>query len=70
MNQIRSEFSEYFNLRERFIQRFMKDGKKAIATKIFDEGLEVFYRKIQQMQEEDFIKQFGKSKNRKKVISD
>jgi|EP01050_Picozoa_sp_SAG11_P000225 hypothetical protein len=36
----------YFHLRERFIQRLMKDGKKAVAVKIFDESLELLKREI------------------------
>lgn len=35
-------------LRERFIQRLIVDGKKSIATKIFDESLELLKERIQQ----------------------
>jgi len=35
-------------LRERFIQRLIVDGKKSIATKIFDESLELLKDRIQQ----------------------
>ena len=35
------------NLRERFIQRLMLDGKKSTATKIFDESLELLKERIQ-----------------------
>jgi len=35
-------------LRERFIQRLIVDGKKSIATKIFDESLESLKDRIQQ----------------------
>ena len=36
-------------LRERFIQRLIVDGKKSIATKIFDESLEITLKeRIQQ----------------------
>jgi hypothetical protein len=35
-------------LRERFIQRLIVDGKKSIATKIFDESLELLKDHIQQ----------------------
>ena len=36
------------SLRERFIQRLIVDGKKSIATKIFDESLELLKDRIQQ----------------------
>ena len=35
-------------LRERFIQRLILDGKKAIATKIFDESLELLKTYIEE----------------------
>ena len=35
-------------LRERFIQRLIVNGKKSIATKIFDESLELLKDRIQQ----------------------
>ena len=36
------------NLRERFIQRLILDGKKSTATKIFDESLELLKTRIEQ----------------------
>ena len=61
------EFEKYFDLRKRFIQRLMKDGKKSVATKLFDEGLEIFYRTIQQSNIDDLVK---RSKSRKKSSVD
>ena len=60
-------FDDYFHLRERFIKRLMKDGKKSVATKVFDEGLEIFYETVQQTNEENFAKQ---TKSRKKSKDD
>eukprot|EP01051_Picozoa_sp_SAG22_P000089 SAG22_NODE_2_length_61565_cov_858.782010_25_plen_121_part_00 len=57
----------YFDLRKRFIQRLMKDGKKSIATKLFDEGLEIFYQTIQQSNPDDLLK---RSKGRKNSTVD
>ena len=36
------------SLRERFIQRLILDGKKATASKIFDESLELLKKRIEQ----------------------
>ena len=36
------------NLRERFIQRLILDGKKSTATKIFDESLELLKTRVEQ----------------------
>ena len=49
LNATRSEadFST-LNLRERFIQRLILDGKKSTATKIFDESLELLKTRIEQ----------------------
>ena len=60
-------FDDYFHLRERFIKRLMKDGKKSVATKVFDESLEIFYETVQQTNEENFAKQI---KSRKKSKDD
>ena len=57
----------YFHLRERFINRLMKDGKKSVATKLFDESLEMFYETVQQTDEENLAKQI---KSRKKSKDD
>jgi hypothetical protein len=64
------DFVNYFNIRERFIQRLMKDGKKSIATKIFDESLEIFYQTIQQTSNDELTKQFLSKSNRKKSTVD
>ena len=37
-------------LRERFIQRLIVDGKKSIATKIFDESLDILYQRYEKAQ--------------------
>ena len=39
---------EHLGLRERFIQRLILNGKKSIATKIFDESLELLKKRIEQ----------------------
>lgn len=66
--QMRSDsFDDYFHLRDRFIKRLMKDGKKSVATKVFDESLEIFYEVVQQTNEENFAKQ---TKSRKKSKDD
>ena len=39
---------EHLGLRERFIQRLILNGKKSIATKIFDESLELLKTRIDQ----------------------
>ena len=61
------EFDSYFHLRGRFVQRLMKDGKKSVATKVFDESLEIFYQTIQQSNIEDLTK---RAKTRKKSTVD
>jgi hypothetical protein len=43
----------FLNLRSRFIQRLMKDGKKAVAVKLFDESLEIFYQKVKSLDSEE-----------------
>jgi len=48
----------------------MKDGKKSIATKIFDESLEIFYQTIQQTSNDELTKQFLSKSNRKKSTVD
>ena len=49
------------NLRERFIQRLIVDGKKSIATKIFDESLELLKERIHRYNESTEGR--GKSEN-------
>ncbi len=49
------------------MQRLMKDGKKSVATKVFDESLEIFYQTIQQSNIEDLTK---RAKTRKKSTVD
>ena len=58
ISTVDKDFANYFIIRERFIQRLMKDGKKSIATKIFDESLEIFYQTIQQSLSNFFQSQF------------
>ena len=41
------------SLRERFIQRLILNGKKSIATKIFDESLELLKTRIEQHNKSD-----------------
>ena len=53
ISTVDKDFANYFIIRERFIQRLMKDGKKSIATKIFDESLEIFYQTIQQTSQDE-----------------
>ena len=44
---------EHLALRERFIQRLILNGKKSIATKIFDESLELLKTRIEQHNKSD-----------------
>ena len=44
---------EHLGLRERFIQRLILNGKKSIATKIFDESLELLKTRIEQHNKSD-----------------
>ena len=41
------------DLRERFIQRLILDGKKSTATKVFDESLDILYQQYKEAQKSD-----------------
>lgn len=49
-NTMCSDQTENSGLRERFIQRLILNGKKSVATKIFDESLELLKTRIEESQ--------------------
>ena len=53
----------FLNLRSRFIQRLMKHGKKAVAVKLFDESLEIFYQKVQNLDSEELNRKTKRKKS-------